>query len=280
MAARNWLGTDGSAPTDLTDVDNYSGATLPVDDDELFFPSTAPVGPAVNMAGQTGVDCDLINVLPGVTYSIGGSGNHLEMSADKLHYQGTSGKLWFKDTNGADITDWAVVDSSSNDPIAHDCFSFTGATITHLDILRGYATIESGATVTEFIVGSRNANVTESKLVIDAGATSLPLGIQYAGIVNASTAVGITRVSGGTWTQLVGVPTTLECHGGQYIGRKSGTITTCYAMAGAVLDFTQSDGVTTITTLFKHPRAIVRGWNPENNGRVVVTNLRVLTSDY
>ena len=282
MAARNWLGTDGSAPTDLTDVDNWSGGvSIPASDDEVFFPANAPVGPSTNPTGLIARDLDLFQVMQGVTYSIGGSGNHIQVSADKVEYRGTSGKLWYKD--GDATTDWAVVNSTASDPVGatgHDCFSYTGATLTHLDVLRGIATIESGATVTEFVVGQYNRGSNEAKLVIDAGATSLPLGEQYSGIVSASTAVGIVRIDGGEWTQLVGLPTTLRCTGGRYVGKASGTITTAYAYAGAVLDFTQAAGVTTITTLYKHPNAIVRGWNPENNGMVVVTNLRVLTADY
>lgn len=277
MSSRNWLGT-GATPGDLNATDNWSAGTVVVSDDEALFPSNAPVGPSSDMATLTAVDLDLLQVMQGVTYSIGGSGNHLDIDADKVEYRGTSGKLWLK--SGAGTTDWAVVNSTAADPVAHDCFSFTGATLTHLDLLRGYGTIESGATVTEFVVGQYNRNTSEAKLVIDAGATSLPLGEQYSGVVLASTAVGIVRIDGGTWTQLVGLPTTLRCTSGLYIGKASGTITTVYAYKDAVLDFTQASGVTTITTLYKHPSAIVRGWNPENNGIVVVTNLRVLTADY
>lgn len=276
MAARNWLGT-GATPGDFNATDNWSSATVPVSDDEALFPAKAPVGPSSVMATLTLVDLDLLAVMQGVTYSIGGTGNHADIDADKVEYRGTAGKLWLK--SGAGTTDWAVINSSAADPIAHDCFSYTGATLTHLDMLRGYGTIESGATVTEFVVGQYNRGSTEAKLVIDAGATSLPLGEQYSGIVSASAAVTTVRIDGGTWTQLVGLPTTLRCTGGLYVGKASGTITTVYAYAGAVLDFTQAAGVTTITTLYKHPTAIVKGWNPENNGMVVVTNLRVITAE-
>jgi hypothetical protein len=229
------------------------------------------------MATLTAVDADLIEVMRGVTYNIGGSGNHIDISADKVSVRSTAGKLWYKD--GAGITDWVVIDSTSSNPLAHDCFSYTGATITHLDLLRGWGTIESGATVTAFVVGSEQSGQTEAKLTIDAGATSLPLGMVYSGIVSASTAVGIVRIAGGDWTQLIGVPTTVEQYGGRSTWKKSGTITTVYAFANSVLDFTQADGVTTITTLYKHPSARVLGWNPENNGIVVATNLRVISSD-
>lgn len=277
MSTRNWLGT-GSVPGDLDATDNWSGATAPVSNDIAIFPSAAPVGPSSDIATLTAVDLDKLQVAQGVTYDIGGTGAHLDISADKVDYRGTSGKLWYKD--GAGTTDWAVINSTAADPLGHDCFSYTGATLSHLDVLRGHATVESGATVTEFVVGYYNRNTTEAKLTINSGATSLPLGELYSGIVAASTAVTTVNVFGGTWTQSVGLPTTLRCVGGLYVGLASGTITTCYAYAGAVLDFTQAAGLTTITTLFKHPTAIIKGLNVENNGMVTVTNQRIIYADY
>jgi hypothetical protein len=280
MAGRMWLGTDGSAPTDVGDIDNYSGAvSIPASTDELFYPQTAPVGPSVNaLTALAAVDLNLLSVMRGVTYSLGGSGNHLTVDADKVDYRGTSGKLWLK--SGSNTTDWVIINSTASDPLAHDCFSFTGATLTHLDLLRGWGTLEASSTVTEFIVGQLGLGVTEAKLTIDGSATSLPLGIQYAGIVSASSAVTTVEIHGGTWSQLAGVPTTIKQSSGMSIWKKSGTITTVYALKDAVLDFTQADGVTTITTLYKHPTARVLGWNPENNGIVIVTNPRIIPSEY
>lgn len=269
MAALVWTGVSGDF--------SGNGMTGAVSNDEAFFPSTAANGPSTNMATWTAVDFDLIQVMQGVTYSIGGSGNHADLDADKVEYKGTSGKLWLK--SGSNTTDWVVVNSTAADPMSHDCFSFTGATLAHLDVLRGHATIEASATVTEFVVGQRTLGATEAKLTIDGSATSLPLGIQYAGIVSASSAVTTVEIHGGQWTQILGVPTTIKADGGRSIWKKSGTVTTVYALKDAVLDFTQADGVTTITTLYKHPTAKVLGWNPENNGIVIVTNPRIIQSE-
>jgi hypothetical protein len=228
------------------------------------------------MAAFTGVDADLIEVMAGVTYSIGGIGNYLDISADKVSVRSAAGTTYYKEIAAGVLTDWVVLDSTSSNPLGHDCFHFTGSLITHLDVLRGQGTLESGATVSEFCVDGN-----EGKLVIDAGATSVPLGFLAAGSVIASTVVPTVSISGGSWTQLLGVPTTIEQSGGRSIWKTAGTITTVKAYANAVLDFTQADGVTNITTLYKHPTARVLGWNPENNGMVVVAagGLRVLSGD-
>lgn len=262
MATNVWTG--------VTDDFSINGMAGMVSDNEVFFPPTAPNGPATSMATWTAVDADLVQVMRGVAYSLGTSGAPMDISADKMEYLGTSGKWWIKD--GGATTDWVVINSTSRNPIDHDCFNLTGATFTHLDVMRGAGTIAAAGTVTNFIVAP------EGKLTIEASAT-ITLGMLDGGIVLASAAVPTARISGGSWTQILGVPTTIDQTGGQSVWKKSGTITTVYARANSVLDFTQADGVVTITTLHKHPSAKILGWNPENNGIVVATNLRVISSD-
>lgn len=277
MAAKYWLGT-GAVPAALADNDNWSPVNNPVSDDEMHFLSLG-VGtrPSDEMDDLTAVDADLIYVGPLWGVDIGGTGSgnagHMQISADKVDIKSYAGTTYYTDGDGT--TDWVVLDSTASAPLDHNCFSLGGGTVSHLDCLRGKGTIENGATLTQFICGYRNPGSTESKLVLSTGST-VTTGLQYGGIVEANVAVATSEVWGGVWTQIAGLPTTLRCMGGQYIHKITGTITTLIAGAGANLDFTQSNGVVTVTTLHKHPTATIKGWTPDNNGILIATNTRAI----
>ena len=211
------------------------------------------------------MDVNSIYVGPGYTLNIAGTGAHFDISADKVHYQGSTGKLWLKD--GAGTTDCVVVDSTDANPLAHDCVSLAGDTFTRLLVLRGLCTIESGCTCTNIIVGSRNAGVTESKLVVNSGADAPTTAQQWAGIVSCNANPTTLTMFGGTWTQEQGgaVITNIVMFGGRLILNHGGTYASVLHYGG-IIDCTQKGGLKTFTTYQRSPGAVLLG---EGNAGVV-----------
>ena len=257
MAFQNvWTG--GAADNDLNTAGNWSPAAPISNEAAMFLSEYAGVpGPTADMASLTAVDLDLLYVGPGYTQTIGGSGAELDISADKVHYQGTSGKLWYKD--GAGTTDVIICDSTASDPVNHDCLAVTGATNTLLNVLRGKATI-TGGTVTRATIGSRNVGSTEAHLVVSSGVTISTDITQYGGLCTCLVNPVLVKVLAGTWTQSAGgaIITTLEVYGGRVNLNVAGTYVTVRHYGG-IIDLTQAGGVKTFTNYYKYPGAVLVG---------------------
>lgn len=270
MADLLWTGASGDGV--LNGAGNGLSALANADNVRFIKANTGQPGPSATMAAFTANTPNLIHVMEGYTQSIGGSGTELDTSASKVWFQGTSGKMWFKD--GAGTTAWVIVDSTSSNPLGHDCFALVGATTTLLDVLRGAATVTSG-TVTDFSVASRSLGNAESQLTINSGVTITTSGTIKNGIVNSNVSIPTVRVLGGTWTQATTVTgtTVLDCWGGQTNINFGGTYAKIIARPGALLDFTQDGSVKTITNLYIYPGAVLKGWTPDNNGIAKHTNV-------
>ena len=271
---RDWLGA--TTPSDLNVAANWLGAALPIDGDFVRFlkKDTGQLGPTLNVTALTLVRPALIYVGEGYTQNIGGSGaGEIEMGAAKFWYRGTSGKYWFKDGTDALATAWMIVDSTSSSPYTHDCVSIDGATVTLLDVLRGMATAVSGATITDFYVGSRNENAVESQLVLNVGVTLSTSGEVRSGLVTCNVACPTIRVNGGTWDQKTAVAgsTGIFVNGGRLNLHVGGTYAKIVARGG-VVDGTQDGGVKVVTDLYVHPSAKIIGWNEGGGGMIEATN--------
>lgn len=225
---------------------------------------------SANPAAHTAVDVNSIFVGPGYTLSIGGSGAHFDISADKVHYQGSTGKLWLKDGGGT--TDRVVMDSTDSNPLSHDCLSLAGTTFTRLTCLRGMGTIEASCTVTNIIVGSRNPGVTESKLVINAGANSPTTAQQWSGIVTSNANPTTLIMFGGTWTQDITVITNIIMYGGRLNLDFGGTYASVQHYGGQI-DCTRRGGQKIFTAYERTPGAILLG-----EGNVAAVSLPAASS--
>jgi len=269
MAENKWLGGTNDANT----IANWSDG-LPTTDDDLTFLAeyASATALSVNPAAHTAVDVNSIYVGPGYTLNIAGTGAHFDISADKVHYQGSTGKLWLKD--GAGTTDRVIIDSTDANPLSHDCVSLAGAAFTRLLVLRGLATIEASCTVTNIVVGSRNAGVTESKLVINASAGSPTTAQQWAGIVSSNANPTTLTMFGGTWTQEQGgaVITNIVMYGGRLILNHGGTYADVQHYGG-IIDCTQKGGQKIFTSYQRSPGAILLG-----EGNVGVVSLPAITA--
>src|SRR3990167_1011641 len=111
MAVNKWTG----GTNDANVAGNWSDGLPTLDDDLMFLSEYAGLTPlSAKPAAHTAIDVNSIFVGPGYTLSIGGSGAHFDISADKVHYQGSTGKLWLKDGGGT--TDRVVCDSTDSNP--------------------------------------------------------------------------------------------------------------------------------------------------------------------
>lgn len=252
MAENKWLGTTSN---DINAAGNW-GDGVPTADDVCAFllENTGPAGPGASMAAHTLIDLNGIYVGPGYTKDIGGSGNHFEVSADVVHYNGTSGKLWLKEGTAAGATDHVICDSSSPSPLTHDCLQLAASTFARLAVIRGLCTLETGCTVTAINVGTRNANTAEANLIINAGANAPTTVTQGSGIVSCMVNPTTLVVFGGEWTQASGgsVITTLEVWGGNVILQVGGTYATVRHFGGTI-DCTKGGGVHTFTNYMRVP---------------------------
>jgi hypothetical protein len=270
MAINVW--TAGAGTSNLATAGNWSTAVpLTGDTVQLIRQYTGTFAPTTN--ADTAFPTQLIALFvvgDGWTFDVGTSGNPLTANFTKLWTRATAGKLWFADSATAN-TAWVICDSTSSNPLGHDCLSLNGATTTLLEVLRGMTTV-IGGTVTDFVVASRSAAASEAKLVLNSGATISTSGEQYAGIVSSSVAVPTAIVNGGVWTQeasAAGTITTLKANGGRVNLNYAGTYATVRHRAGCIIDVTQDGGTKTFTNYYRYPGSILIG---ENSGLLTIAN--------
>lgn len=266
MAQNLYLGA--VTPGDFSVAGNFSDG-LPTLDDVLAFlaENNSPVGPTVSPAAHTLIDLNGLYVGPGYTRTMGGSGAHIEICADVVHYQGSVGKLWLKEGTAAGATDNVICDSSDPSPFSHDCLQLASGLFARLAVIRGWCTLESGCAVTDITLGSRGNNSSESKLVINSGATAPTSVTCHSGYGSCLIQPTKLIMLGGTWVQEAGgaIPTTIEIWGGNLVLKTGGTVTTCRHMGGTI-DCTQGGGLHSFTNYMRMPGATLLG---ENNQALV-----------
>ena len=254
MAAENkWL--VATTPGDFNVAGNFSGG-LPVATNNLAFlaENDSPAGPTANPAAHTLVLLNSFYAGPGYTKTMGGSGAHIQISSELVHYRGRTGKLWLKEGTAAGGTANVICDSTDSSPFTHDCMSLADTLFDRLAVIRGMCTLESGCAATDISVGTRNGNTSESKLVINSGATAPTTVTMNQGIGSSLVNPTMLRVFGGTWTQEAGgaVVTTLEVWGGKVILLTGGTFTTVRHFGGTI-DCESGGGLHTFTNYYRIP---------------------------
>lgn len=259
MAENKWLGATTAG--DFNVAGNF-GDGLPTAGDDLkaLAENTSVAGPTTNPAAHTLILLNSLYFGPGYTQTWGGSGAHIQISSEMVHYQGTSGKLWLKEGTAAGGTANVICDSSSSTPFSHDCLQLADTLFDRLAVIRGITTLESGCAVTDITLGSRGNTSSESKLVINAGATAPTSTTVHSGV--GSCLINATKLVmfGGTWVQEAGgaVITTIEMWGGNLILKTGGTFTTVRHFGGTI-DCTLGGGLHTFTNYFRLPGATLLG---------------------
>lgn len=267
MAENRWIGA--TTPGDINVAGNWSDGVPTADDVvSVLVESDGQAGGTVNPTAIAAIDLNMLYYGPGYTKTWGGSGAHFQVSADIVHYQASAGKLWLKEGSAAGATDNVICDSSSASPFSHDCMQLADGTFARLAIIRGICTLESGCTVTDITLGSRNNNNSESKLVINSGVNAPTSVTVHSGYGSSLINPVKLTVFGGTWVQEAGgaVITTLEVWPGAHVILKVGGTYTTVRHFGGIIDCTQGGGIKTFTNYFRTPGAILLG---ENNPSLV-----------
>ena len=252
MAQNHWqVGTNG----DFNLAGNFSDGIPTAGDNLLFLAENDSVpGPTLNPAASTLILLNLFYVGSGYTKTMGGSGAHIQISSELVHYRGRTGKLWLKEGTAAGGTANVVCDSTDPSPLTHDCLQLADGLFDRLAVIRGWTTLESGCAVTDITVGTRNGNTSESKLVINSGATAPTSVTMNQGV--GSCLVNPTKlvIFGGTWTQEAGgaVATTIEIWGGRVNFLTGGTFANVRHFGG-IIDCESGGGLHTFTNYTRIP---------------------------
>ncbi len=254
---------------DMSDSGSYSTGAVPsVSNGSLVFPAGVNQAATTNMAQLTAIDFDLILVEPGFTANIGGSGNHMDTSADLVKFYG-SGEFWYKDGGGT--TDLMIIQAAAGSTVV----GLTGSVITHLVCNRGMITVDGSAgDIVDLEVGYVNSPSDVTLTLTANGANVTGKTTVMGGNITSHTTITDLRLYGGTWTQDTAKIT--EAHigaGATLIHKDNTTIDEVHAFPGSFADFTQVqvDSTTTtltITNLFEYEGSRV-SYDPS---RVTITN--------
>lgn len=266
MAYNAWFGA--TTPGDGNVAGNWQDGTPTAGDVVAFLrENNGQPGWTVNPAAHTAILVNGFYVGPGYTQNLGGSGAHIQISSEIVHYQGSGGKLWLKEGGAAGASANVVCDSSADAPFSHDCLQLADTLFDRLAVIRGICTLESGCAVTDITLGSRNNNNSESKLIINSGATAPTSVTVHSGYGSCLIQPTKLVIFGGVWVQEAGgaMPTTIEMWGGLLILKTGGTATTTRHFGGTI-DCTQGGGLHTFTNYFRLPGAVLLG---ENNQALV-----------
>lgn len=183
MPDTTWQGSTG----DLTLAANWTG-DVPGNGDSAFFRAgLGSVGPSSNMTGLADTLAK-IHVGLGYPFAIGGTGNHLQVSATKIEHFG-SGKLWFKDDGGTTVD--AIIAALGGAEL-------TGDTITNVRVLRGPVTLAGGLGATALVEVGRVLTATDANVIIEASAGTTTKFVQWGGTCTAKNLMTNGQVYGGT----------------------------------------------------------------------------------
>lgn len=266
MAERIWLGTTDD---DFEIAANWSGAAVPVDNDDVIIPVSAPNHLKTNVnQSANDIDLDLLYVQEGSTVEIGASGAPLELVADKIIHRGAA-PFHFNSACGAAsglITDHIEVQSrtvtgdamviNSEDPGAGDA-----AVISRITLLRGKTTISGGTTqvLPRLEIGWVSSPSSDVICVIGAGGAAITSVLAAGGLVECNAVITALVAMGGQWTQDTEEIVTLHMSGRPLViynaPTAAGTMTLVNVMGG-VLDTTRSSDLKTITDRYIWPGAV------------------------
>lgn len=270
MAENKWLGA--TTPGDFNVAGNFSDG-LPTASDVLaaLAENDSPAGPTVNPAAHAAILLNMLYIGEGYTKTWGGSGAHIQISSEIVHYRGRTGKLWLKEGSNAGGTAEVICDSSDPNPLTHDCLQLADTLFDTLQVIRGMCTLESGCAVTDIKLGSRDYPSNTAKLVINSGATAPTTVTVGSGIGSSLVNPTTLRMYGGEWTQESGgaVVTTIEIWGGNLVLKTGGTFANVRHYGGTI-DCTKGGGLHT----FANYKRIPMGSSPpillgENNPALV-----------
>ena len=257
MAAIPWNGSTGN----LTTAGNYVGGVAPGASDQIVFNrGSQDVDPSLgNIAALDGIE-----VQPGYTGKVGGSGNKMTSSVNTIRHVG-SAEFWFDDS--AALTDDVFIRAVNRDVV----INLGGDTMTNVTILRGNVTLDGTTGVIALLtVGFVDSAEQDVRLNVVTNGNAVTLAKVWGGEIILNKEFVTTDIAGG----LIKVPTgtsgdmgTIYMGGGVIrhnttatidlaivqnatldLGREAKTVTKLIELPGAnVID---NDVLHTITTRF------------------------------
>lgn len=233
MARIEWNGSTGQLTTDA----NWVGGTAPSTSDYAIFDrGSQNVDPSLGQIDEVlGIE-----VHPGYTGTIGGSGNEMIMTADNYLLHLGVAEMWWKDNDEVSNTATAEIVICCQNPgvVVHLGAESTGGdpSLDNVAIYRGTVTLDGdhdNITIldvgyvsninTDAIVTINNASVTISDLIMSGGTVELNETATRATVYN-----GILNVPRGT----SGTTTALIQHGGRVNHLAGNTIADLRVSAG------------------------------------------------
>lgn len=204
MAVRTWEGTSN----DWADTGNWSGGAIPVDGDDVIFPSTNSQSVTANVDRSSGdLNLHSIYVAPGYGGEIGTSASPLRCgvgsnsSTSSIRHYGAKAFYWANEQDTASDTCPLIIVNSRNKDMA---MSIAGdQAITRILIVRGAYTISCTGAITTFIHGWLTDPANDTVGTFESGADVPALSFFSGGRVTSNITVpaGTLIVDGCKYTQ-------------------------------------------------------------------------------
>lgn len=237
MADTDWQGTTG----DLTLAGNWTNGVPGNGDRGFFRAGLGSVGPSTNMTGLADT-LALLHIGRGFAFDIGGSVNHMQVSATKIEHFG-NGKLWFKDDAATTVD--AIIDAPGGAEL-------TGDTITNVHVLRGPVTLAGGLGATALVEVGRVLTATDASVIIEASAGTTTTFKQWGGTCTAKNLITNGQIYGGTAVKEDVEFDNLDLFAGtvQVMNANTMDLVNLY---GGILDMKSFGGPQTITVAWRFP---------------------------
>ena len=258
MANRTWIGGDSGNETDFNTAANWTGSTVPITNDNVYFPSTK----AYNLAAYdaSAIDLSELIVERGSNIQIGSLSASGIPSYFQIGMAGSGAKLLEYNGTGASYFD---VDDAAEIKIAS---AASGSTFTY-----GLVFVGTGNTATNIVASdiqpgtnkiglapfgggtyqSDTIKIAAHEVHMGAGcqttaAAAVPVTIT-GGTVFSECALGASSMTGGSLTVKKGAVTSLAIKDSRCLYEGTGTVTTLTIDANGVFDLRAGAGSVTIT---------------------------------
>jgi len=262
---RTWIGGKAAATTDFNQADNYAEAAVPVNDDELYYPSTNLYGVKVSLA-QSAIDLNKLTVEQGSPVEIGslstsGIPTYLELglnggTGDNLFDYAGTGACYF------DIDDATEIRIRSAGPGSAYGYGLVmvGTDNDAVNIVK--SNIGSGANKIGFapfggsVFETDAMNISAYDVYMGAGcvkkdgSSAIPITMS-GGNVYTECALGASTVTGGVLNVRRGAVASLTASGAKINYEGTGTITTLILGGDGVFDARVGSGSAVITNIIQ-----------------------------
>lgn len=255
MATRVWLGTDVTTPNSWSVAANWSGATVPVNGDDVYLPAgnTVSITAGLNQSAVTlaslNVDPAFCNQKVGVGVLSGVTLTYLQIGATAINFPaGTGGGCTLFALDAAAVAGTVNVQQSNGADIPP--LRFKGTNLTY-NLTGGSVAVAAYPGETSTVVSARLSSGptgADPLLLLGSGVTWTDGYVEAGTVTSYSTiAAPAVRIAGGTYDYRgTGAHTQLDIDAGTCLYTGTGTLNGNTNVRG-VLDFRQDDRAKTVT---------------------------------